>query len=255
MANVGNPIRVVAAKDGYEESALGVALSYVKAINDKQPESCEVVLLTHTKHQLDHTSLSTMLGANAAKALRNNQKVRLPFGGDLRHETMRTMRRFGRRTIIIAFYGEREMLDFVDGIPGLVGVVVVPDLEGSALDWIERWNPKIHGEERGETAPLIEDPVVLNALKTLTMLVNLSTGISHPRDKEQANEIVRILRAKGHQLDPQKIKSWAIRNGWDPRGADDLARIVDKVASSKSKPSLSKYYDPEARYARWKTGE
>lgn len=253
MAEQNQPIRVVAAKDGYQEDGLELALGYAKAIAERAnaPDS-NVILLTHTKTQLDYTSLSRMLGQGGAKALRNKKRIGLPWGGSLRHETLRTMPSFGQRAILIAYYGETKMLDAVDGIENLAGVVVVPDLEGSANSWIERWGPIIHGEDRPPKAQLIDDPIVEQALKTLTTMVNLSTGISHPRDKQQANEVIRILRAKGHHLDAEKVKSWAIRNGWTPKGAEDIAAIVNRVSALKSRPSLAKYHDPHGRYLRWK---
>ncbi|MBX7514985.1 hypothetical protein K3179_10575 [Qipengyuania sp. GH38] len=246
-------LRVIASKDGYEANALGNALGYVKAIAEaKKIADPDVILLTHTKQQLEHTSIASALGKGAAKALASNQRIDLPFGGTLRNETLRTISPYIANKIIIVGYGEDKILDFVDGITAPAGIVVIPDLPGSADKWKERWNPTVHGEKRGEAATLIDDKVTVSALTTLSKVINLSTGLSHPRDKEMANEILRILRTKGHAIEHEKFKSWAIRNGWKPDGAQQLAEVAEKIAKLKNNPSLAKIHDPHGRYARWK---
>ena len=60
--------RVIACDDGYDNDALGNALSYARAIRMKNAQAdAEVILLTHTKTQLNTTSLSTQLGGQLAK--------------------------------------------------------------------------------------------------------------------------------------------------------------------------------------------
>lgn len=245
-------IRIVACKDSYEADALSNAVGYAKAIAEAHKLAVpDVVLLTHTKQLLRSGVLATQLGEQVAKALSNNKPVNLPFGGALRNETLKTMSQYVAGKIVIACYGEDKLLDFADGIASPAGIIVIPDLEGSADAWIERWNPTVHGEAPSPSTELIDDPVVRNALTTLSKLINMSTGLSHPRDKQLADEILRILRVNGHQIEPSNIKSWAIRNGWKPKDADQLATVAAKVDKLKSKPSLSKLHDPNGRYARW----
>lgn len=81
---------------------------------------------------------------------------------------------------------------------------------------------------------------------------NTANDVLHPSDKQFADDLFRILRAKGHTLDPATIKSWAIREGWKPRAADELSKVAAKVAKLKNKPSLGAIHNPQGRYARWK---
>ena len=158
---------------------------------------------------------------------------------------------YARGAVIVAFYADNKMLEKLDGIDGLVGIVAVPDLASDIDQWVARWNPMVHGQPASAPTTLISDPVVEKALASLSSWINLSHGIMNPRDKGHADEMLRILRAKGHTFEPDKMKSWAIRNGWKPGAADELATLATRIGALKSKPSLSAYHDPDGRYGRW----
>ncbi len=192
-----------------------------------------MILLTHTKQQLEHTSLANHLGGGAAKALGKGARANLVDDVTLRHETLRTLGYSTRNSVVIAFYADDRMLETLDGLSGILGIVAVPHLDGKIDGWIERWNPTVHGEERATPGKLIGDPTIERALESITLKSNISHGVLHPRDKQYADEVFRILRAKGHALDPTKIKSWAIRRGWKPGGGEELAKAATKVMKLK----------------------
>ncbi|WP_433950165.1 hypothetical protein [Brevundimonas bullata] len=245
--------RALIPLDSHSTSAFQFALRYALAMCEKTGAG-DIILLTHTKGQLDHTSLSRLLGDRTVKALTKGP-VALEQGVRLHAETMRTLTWPARKSVIIVYYAETKILDFADGLRNVVGVVAVPDLPGEADDWSSRWGVIVHGEERQEPAPLIDDKIVVCALEGLTRMVNLSTGLGHPRDKQHADEVLRILRAKGHADPTPQIKSWAIRNGWRPGDAVKLEALSRKIWQLKAKPSLAGFYNPHERYNRWKSGE
>jgi hypothetical protein len=76
------------------------------------------------------------------------------------------------------------------------------------------------------------------------------TATSKPRTRRSV-----FLRAKGHSAPPDRIKSWAVREGWKPEAADELATLAKRIFALKAKPSLSAIHDPDGRYACWKNGE
>lgn len=246
-------VRVLIPQDSQSREAFDLALAYSNAICEKTGAR-DIVLLTHTKHQLDHTSLSRFLGDRLVRSL---SKGPVPLSnGNRRHaETLRTFTSQGRPVVIITYYAEIGILDFADGVRNAVGVVAVPDLPGEADAWSERWGVKVHGQEQQALTKLIEDDVVARALDDLNLRINISTGIIHPRDKEYADEVLRILRAKGHADPSDQIRSWAIRNGWKPDHAAKLEALSRKVWALKGKPSLASFHNPQERYARWKSGD
>lgn len=245
-----SPIRIAFPMDGTDPSAwrkaCGGALAIVQSLGGRD---IDVVLLTHSQHQLKGTSLAGALGDPAAKALLKGGAIGFD-SARLRHATLRTLSRIPRGAVLIAFYADDGMLDEVDGIAGLAGVVAVPDLPDQIAGWIERWSPTVPGRPPVPAASLLE-PVFEKALTALSGLVNLSHGIMNPRDKGHADETLRILRAKGHVADAEKVTSWAIRNGWKPGAAKELGALAARIGAMKKKPSLAAFYNPEERYKRW----
>lgn len=247
-------LRVVAAEDGYADDAMSLALSYVRAIQKSLNSAGEIILLTHTKGELSGTTLAGMVGVQAAKALHSGKSVNTPVG-PMRHATLRTIGYSVRNAIVVAFYANEKMLDELDSKPGVAGIVTVPHLKGDADGWARRWDATVHGKKKDAPKPLISDPVIASAMKTLTVLSNTSYGSLNARDTQHADEIFRILRNKGHDLNPGQIKDWAIRAGWHPGAADGAAKVARKIGSLKAKPSVSKFYNPDARYDRWKADD
>lgn len=245
--------RVLVALDSHDLKAWQVAATLADKMCVGGPSGREVVLLVHTKAQLDHTDLSGHIGAAQAKILSRGGTLNLPSGAKLRSATMKTLSHVPAQTVGIVYWAEPGILDHVDGLRNLVGVIAVPEFPASADAWEERWQPTVYGRPaRPAATALITDPTVANALQTLTSLVNLSTGLVHPRDKEHAKDILRILRAHGHKADPEKVKSWAITNGWRPKDAAELATLADKILGQKTKPSLSRIHNAQGRYERWR---
>lgn len=252
---MATPTRVLVPIDDLDPSSLSVALGYAKAIAQRGTLTTDkIILLTHTKAQLRGTSLERHLGGHAAKALASNQTVRVGDDLLLQHATLKTLRLGVGKAVILAFYAEDRLLDFADGLSGVLGIVAVPWLEGGAKAWADRWAPIVHGRERQPPAKLFDDDVIASALESLSRMVNLSHGVLHPRDKHYADETFRILRAKGHSAPAASIKSFAIREGWKPEAAEELARLGARIFAMKTKPSLSKLHDPNGRYARWQAG-
>jgi hypothetical protein len=89
-------------------------------------------------------------------------------------------------------------------------------------------------------APTISDPVVLGAMRGLTNSVNLSTGLVHPSDRDQAIETLRALRSRGHVLDGDAIEIWAVSVGWSYRHAAELGSMVRDIAAGKAKRTSSR---------------
>ncbi len=126
-----------------------------------------MVLLLHQQNILAHSSLSGFMGDQIVKALRAAKPVKLPSGAALRLETKRTIRHLARPTTIIAFYADDAILEIVDGLTNVAGVVAVEDLKGSADQWAVRWSPIVPGQTAKPPIQLIKDPVVLKALESL----------------------------------------------------------------------------------------
>ena len=250
------PTRVLVPIDDSDLQSLHVALAYARHLaGNASPKTNKVILLTHTKGQLQSTSLESHLGAQATKALAANRPVQLGDGLVLHHATMQTLRYSANNAVIVIFYAEDKILDFVDGLSGVAGIVAVPWPVDGARNWTDRWTPRIHGQAAQAPAQLLTDPVIEQALRSFSRIANRAHDMMHPRDKQHVEEILRILRAKGHSAPADRIKSWAVREGWKPGAADELAKLAGRIFALKTKPSLAAFHDPEGRYARWQKGK
>ncbi|MCE9853269.1 DUF1889 family protein [Shewanella chilikensis] len=74
-------------------------------------------------------------------------------------------------------------------------------------------------------------PLVEEALKSLTIMVNLSTGIIHPSDESAAKEYFKALYKEGEPLIGSEITNWASANGWQPKHAKELGALAEKIGS------------------------
>lgn len=243
--------RIFIPIDSQDPESWQYALAYAQKIDEQQDMPADIVLLVHTKRQIDGTSLTGHIGRQQAKALSGGKSLPLQSGARLSLKTLNTMGQMLNNAIIIAFFADAKMLDAVDSLRGVIGVVAVPDLPGGADQWVARWGAIVHGAENQPAKRLIDDQIIEIALSRLFSMVNPTTGIGHPRDKQMADETLRILRAKGHALDPEAIRSRAIQQGWRADQASELGKLAQKIKSLKSKPKLSGTHNWEGRYQSW----
>ena len=229
----GETKRYVVAAQGPDHDAvnkaLGLALYLVK---NGEVETKKITLLVHTKDALNHSVISDVIGSEAAKALLKKRPV--PLGhAELAAETVRTASSFHGPDIVIACYPDQRMLDIIDKWDSVKAVIVLPwSMDDEVASWIRTWGPQIFKNgtlEQTKPANLIGSPVVETALEFITHRVNLSTGLSHPSDKEAAISLFRQLYASGERWDAQSIREWALQNNWGPKGADDLSDIAQKI--------------------------
>ncbi|MEP6868809.1 MAG: hypothetical protein ABJA20_09850 [Novosphingobium sp.] len=212
----------------------------------------DAVVLFDTRKQLDTPALVRLMGLHHARTLRAGGPIALRPYLPMRCETIRSLGHLPQPTLIIACWADMKMLDFVDGLANVAGVVVIPLYEDSADDWETRWSPYIAGREAtAEPAPLITDRTVEQALLALTKEVNLAEGLAIRYAREEAETTLRILRVFGHSQDPARIKNWAIRHGWRPRDAVALADMAKRILEQKTKPKQGAGSNPQRRYARW----
>jgi hypothetical protein len=72
-------------------------------------------------------------------------------------------------------------------------------------------------------------PVVAEALRTLTNLVDLPNHLIGSRDRRHAVVTLTTLRHGGYRLDADPIRTWALANDWTPAGAKLLGDLAAKV--------------------------
>jgi hypothetical protein len=131
---------------------------------------------------------------------------------------------------ILAIYGGQELLDLVDGISGTASVLYVP-WGNDHKQWVQTWNANELNREpvAGTTDPEPTSGVVFYALETLTLTVNLGTGIVHSSDRENAIRVLETLYHKKASVTPELIRQQLIRLGWDPKNASDVEKLASTI--------------------------
>lgn len=211
----------------------------------------EAILFIPSKVNINYTTLSTALGEANTKKLKAGDTITLPCGVPMRLETIRTLKFVTKPSVLISVYSDQAMLDQVDPIINLFGIVAIPHIPNALEKWQKTWSPVVHGEKEQLAEKLIQDPVFEQALIALTHGVNLSHTLLNPRDKEHSNTTLRILHNKGHREAPTNVRSWAIKNGWHPKAANELEALASKILALKSKPRLENPEVAKNTYEYW----
>lgn len=160
---------------------------------------------------------------------------RNPFLGALDENIDRqTAKTFDTRAqpVVVACWPDESTLDKIDSLERLEALCVVPRVEEEIAPWRSaRAAIDLLETETDRPVTQISDPVVRAALESLTERVNLGAGSSHPRDRDAAIQMFRLLHRATSRIDPDEIITWAIENGWPPRDAAALARIGTGVVA------------------------
>jgi len=212
-----------------EVDQIKLGLATLDRLCSQSVDTAEAVLLVPTKHQIQHTSLASVLGPNISKTLHKGNEVSLPCDMNLRLETVQTFRGSYKPYFVLAVYASKKMLDKIDSAVNITAMIIVLGLKSDIEQWKRTWNPQVVGEPPTSPEKLIDNPVVEEAMIALTSSINISTGLVHPRDKSSAVQLLRELHKHGELFDPNSLSSWALRNGWTPEGADDLNKIAQAI--------------------------
>ena len=72
-------------------------------------------------------------------------------------------------------------------------------------------------------------PLLEEALKSLTIRVNISTGLAHYSDESAAKEMFKLLHKDGEPLIATEITEWAGNNGWNLSHAKELGSLAERI--------------------------
>ena len=77
------------------------------------------------------------------------------------------------------------------------------------------------------------DALLNNALQAIHNRTNVSTGLTHPNDKNAAKELFLRLHNAGVILLATEISSWAQEHGWAPEDAGELGALAQQIGMGK----------------------
>ncbi|HEY0874256.1 MAG TPA: DUF1889 family protein [Vicinamibacterales bacterium] len=176
--------------------------------------------------------LAALIGDRALKDLRAGRSVK--FGSaSVTLTTSRKLTAHLTGQVVLALYMPAKDLARLDDLHA-AAICALPWMDDDVRVWRQTWNSTdLTGSAAPAPSTAALSPVVIQALRSVTNGVNLSTGLSHPRDHDKAVWTFRILRDAGEPFNGPSVRAWAANNGWSVRGADDLSEVAEKIRTGK----------------------
>ena len=83
------------------------------------------------------------------------------------------------------------------------------------------------------------NPILKRALELITDRTNLSTGLTHPNDKNAAKEMFIRLRDEGIDLRATEITVWAVSNGWRSNDAREFGVMAQQIGNERNEREIA----------------
>ncbi|MEW2211184.1 hypothetical protein AB0895_01835 [Streptomyces globisporus] len=106
--------------------------------------------------------------------------------------------------------------------------------EDEIRPWVTAVRPSILGDRSAweELTPEL-DPVVVEALKSLTLTVNHNNTISAGYEKDMVVTCLLALHDAGIPMDAEAMQGWALAHGWSGKNPERLAKYVEDINAGK----------------------
>lgn len=100
--------------------------------------------------------------------------------------------------------------------------------------WVTAVNPTLLGDgsDWEELTPAL-DPVVIEALKGLTLSVNHNNTISAGHEKDLVVSTLLALHDSGIRMDGEAMQGWSLAHGWSGGNPGRLAKYVEDINAGK----------------------
>jgi hypothetical protein len=219
--------RYLIENHGPDQDAINTAFAEAFQICTQKAIS-NITLLVPAKGTFQDTVVGTFLGDKVTKALCKGQIVRITDDLTMNLESPKTISPYGSYGMVIGVYLTQKDQNVLDSLTSVKAIVLLPWTEDEGKSWLSTWNATILGNSSWQVQQTTLPTDVEADLLRLTQGINLSTGLSHPSDKESAKRILAAIKERGHRLNPDDIRKWALRNNWQPRNAEDLAKLAGR---------------------------
>ncbi|MET8908223.1 hypothetical protein [Micromonospora sp. NPDC004551] len=100
--------------------------------------------------------------------------------------------------------------------------------------WVSAMKPTVLGDGSAwELRTPDLDPVVAEAMSSLTRTVNHNNTISAGFEKDMVVSTLLALHDAGFRMDGEAMQGWALANGWSGKNPERLARYVEDINAGK----------------------
>ncbi|MET7768788.1 hypothetical protein [Nocardia sp. NPDC005366] len=127
---------------------------------------------------------------------------------------------------VLAVWPRRAELAELADEPRTTALCVAPLRLDDIAAWAALTQPELLGAAIMPPAPPAPDPIVAQALITMTGMLTHPLTLVSPSDYRDATAILDILHRAGHRFSGEAIYTWALANGWPALGAGRLTELA-----------------------------
>lgn len=233
--------------EGNDDEAYREAMQFACKLADEDNEITRVVILVHTKQNTGW--FERLYGRDVEKKLFTGTKFKdcKPL---FKFETKKTYNdNYTPSEIVITCGLDAEDVLKIDDFYSVKAIIAVPWLRDRLQKWVQTWNPtELRGNQNAVVAFANPTCVVIKAMTDLTNSINMSTGIHHSSDEEQAKTYILALHKYEPSLDADIVGSYLVRElGWDTDHAKDVEKLINTLNNGKHfqggrRTGLQNYY-------------
>jgi hypothetical protein len=224
---MSNVERVFIDTEGRDDDALRLGLAWL--FDRARRSQRGGVIAVHGLANVER--LPPVLPAPAARALARDKRLRLD-DVELELMTARYQPRSYPLGPTLAIWANDQRLEQIEELQP-IAVCAIPWSRNGLDDWKANFSPRELRSGARSTPTTVDNPVVAAALRSLTHMVNLSTGLGHPSDRAAAVTLFRILLQAGERYDPAAVRAFAVNNGWGQRDARELEEVARGVLAGR----------------------
>lgn len=170
--------------------------------------------------------IASVIGEQPAKALGKGQSVRVGQSGTMTLQTTLTLPLSASGVAILACYPSKKLLDRLDGLRDAAVLIVVPWSESDVAQWVQAHGPVDVLGRTTTSVTTVSNLVVARALESISGVINFSTGVADPRDKDSVIDAFRILEEGGEAVSPDEVRAWLVQKGMKPEHANQIAAVA-----------------------------
>lgn len=223
---------------GNDDAAYKEAMKFACEMANKDAAIKRIVLL-----------ISTQQNTGWFERIYDRQIVKSLFKGHkfagcnpvFQFETTKTYKDKGAGSEIVICCGLDDTEIFkVDDFYSPKSIIVIPWLNEKVQKWVKTWAATdlraAHAEEAVAVAAAYPEPsrIVKKAMEELTDSINMSTGIHHPSDEEDAKTYILALHKYEDELDADVVGAYLVSElGWETKHAAEVEELINKLNNGK----------------------
>lgn len=141
----------------------------------------------------------------------------------------------GRGPVLAAWPRMEDIGEIQRSSNHVTGLCVVAWNEEEIRPWVRAIKPEILGDPEpwDEDDEPDLDPVIIEAMKGLSLTINHNNTIAAGFEKDQVVSVLLALHDHGYRLDGHGMQGWALANGWSGKNPQHLAKYANTISDGK----------------------